>query len=129
MSHTKAMTTEQFIAEWRDCPLEEPPYLFPGDRQLLESDEGEGLLLTCRSFEEYAVSNNFGRRDDKSLHVGLLPLPYLGDLRSASIFILMLNPGLSPGDYFAEQYWPELRRAVMNNLRQENSTKSTRFFG
>jgi hypothetical protein len=53
----------------------------------------------------------------------------MGDLRNASIFILMLNPGLSPGDYFAEQNWPSWREAVVNNLRQEELDEEYPFLG
>lgn len=58
--------------------------------------------------------------DDTDFHIGLLPQPYFGNLKSASIFILMLNPGLSPGDYYAEQRDPVFRRALIRSLRQEN---------
>ena len=37
---------------------------------------------------------------------------------NASIYVLMLNPGLGPGDYF-EYKVPSLRRALIANLRQK----------
>lgn len=36
------------------------------------------------------------------------------------MFILMLNPGLSYGDYFAEHHVEPFRQALIRNLRQDN---------
>jgi hypothetical protein len=47
-----------------------------------------------------------------------LPAPWFGDLAAADIFILMLNPGLHPCDYYAEYHVPEYRAALVSNLRQ-----------
>ena len=52
---------------------------------------------------------------------GLLPMPFAGNFEKASIFVIMLNSGLSAGDYFAEQYRPEFWNAHIRNLRQENA--------
>lgn len=65
---------------------------------------------------------------DKTLHLGLVPIPYIGNLRRASVFILMLNPGFSPGNYYAEQYSAEYRETLKRNLYQENSNDRYPFF-
>lgn len=105
------------IESWRRCNLEAPPYLFPDDEKHL-SDFPDSK--TYHSFNEYVVSSEFGL-SDINLHLGLLPIPFAGNLEKASIFILMLNPGLSAGDYFAEQQVAEFRNAHIRSLRQENS--------
>ena len=84
-------------------------------------------ITLYRSFDEFIASPTFGQRRDTSLHVGLLPIPFIGALGEASVFILMLNPGLAPGDYFAERI-PEFRTAHLRNLRQENSHEEFPFF-
>ncbi len=38
-------------------------------------------------------------------------------MRTASVYVLLLNPGLNPGDYFAESQQPEFRAALANQLR------------
>lgn len=102
------------IKRWRECSLESPPYLFPDDKpEIINS-----IAKTYWSFDEYTTSLEFGASSDNNLHIGLLPLPYVGNLAKASVFILMLNPGLSPGDYFAEQHNPEFRQAHIQNLKQ-----------
>lgn len=105
------------IERWRECNLESPPYLFPDD----EPEIINGIAKTYRGFDEYTASFEFGASSDTNLHTGLIPLPYIGNLSQASIFVLMLNPGLSPGDYYAEQHNPEFRQAHIQNLQQRNA--------
>ena len=80
-----------------------------------------GNFKIFHSFNEYVLSKEFGLSPETKLHTGLLPIPYVGNLEKASIFVLMLNPGLSAGDYFAEQQ-PEFRNAQIQNLLQENGS-------
>lgn len=46
-------------------------------------------------------------------------MPFLGDLRHASVYILLLNPGLGATDYFGEYEVPAFRRATIDNLHQK----------
>ena len=48
-----------------------------------------------RSLEQYTHSKAFSDKRDKQFHLGLLPQPYQGHLSTASVFVLMLNPGLT----------------------------------
>jgi hypothetical protein len=112
------------ISGWQNCDLASPPYLFPDDMPHIAS----GNFKVFQSFDEYVASKEFGSSSDTSLHTGLLPVPFVGDLEKASIFVLMLNPGLSAGDYFAEQYRPEFRNTHIRNLRQENGNDKYPFF-
>ncbi|GAB4549179.1 MAG: hypothetical protein Fur002_26260 [Anaerolineales bacterium] len=107
----------KLASDWRNCNLESKPYLFPDDAPHMTS----GNFKIFQSFSEYVSSKEFGLSPDIKLHTGLLPIPYAGNLEKASIFVLMLNPGLSAGDYFAEQQ-PEFRNAQIQNLRQENGS-------
>ena len=54
---------------------------------------------------------------DSRFHLGLLPQPWLGDPSSASVFILLLNPGLNPVDYYSEFRVATYRKALLDNLR------------
>ena len=106
----------KLIECWRNCDFSEPPFILPEDEPVIAD-----RITLYRSFDEYIASKDFGQRGDKRLHVGHRPLPYIGALDKASIFILMLNPGLSPGDYFVEFRVPEFRQYYFRNLKQENS--------
>lgn len=104
------------IEGWRKCDLQSPPYMFPDDKKHLF---GFRKTKTYYSFDEYVSSPEFGM-SDINLHLGLIPMPFAGNLEKATVFVLMLNPGLSAGDYFAEQKEPEFRNAHIRSLRQEN---------
>lgn len=58
------------------------------------------------------------RKKDKRLHLGLLPVPFMGDLLNASIYVLMTNPSVTRVDY-REYERPAFRRALLANLKQE----------
>ena len=112
----------ELIDGWRACRGRKSPYLFPGDNpQVME------FARVFKSFDEYIESDIFGAKNDQSFHLGLLPIPYLGNLEMASVYILMLNPGLSPGDYHAEQNSEEYVEECKNNLHQDNKDSTFPF--
>ena len=110
------MEKQQLVEQWRSCSLQVPPYLFPGDEFLADDS-----IEPHRSFDEFIASEDLGLTSSGKLHLGLLPLPYIGNLERSSVFILMVNPGISPDDYWAEQHDKEYRAALVRNLRQENA--------
>jgi hypothetical protein len=112
-----AYAHHRLIELWQKCPLDTPPFVLADDRAEIPSK----TFSTYPSLDDYISSPTFGQKNDTSLHVGLLPVPYVGNLQKASVFILMLNPGISPGDYFAEQKVEQFRETYVRNLRQENT--------
>jgi hypothetical protein len=112
------------IERWGACHLASPPFILPEDQPVLTSNVSQ-----YRSYDEFIRSPTFGDKQDTSLHLGLIPLPYIGCLHKASVFILMLNPGLSPGDYFAEESVPGFGAAKIRNLRQNNDQDEFPFLG
>ena len=117
--------THPLVAAWRECPLEHPPFLLPGDEALTS----ERLAVVHESFESFIGGSGFDIRRDRRLHLGLIPIPYVGSLETAKVFVLLLNPGLHAGDYFAEERVPAYRAALIRNLRQEASGDAYPFFG
>jgi hypothetical protein len=109
--------THELIRSWKKASLNVPPYIFPKDNAILSNK----TMKTFLSLDDYVTSPEFGMQSDRSLHLGLLPIPYIGCLEKASIFILMLNPGFSPTNYFSEQNSQEYKKAHMHTLRQENT--------
>lgn len=109
---------QNLIDFWRSCPLEKPPYIAPQDRPYIN----EKYLKVFLSYNSYIENNIFGDNQDTSLHVGLLPVPFIGDLQKATVFILMLNPGLGSTDYFGEYQNDKFRQTHLQNLRQNNKT-------
>lgn len=81
---------------WSALNLVEAPFIHPED------------LKQCGHMREFAdrqkldhakfiESDRFPGKD--GFHLSLLPVPYLGDLSKADIFILLLNPGFSISNY------------------------------
>ncbi|MEJ2751055.1 MAG: hypothetical protein P8183_24590, partial [Anaerolineae bacterium] len=113
------MQMENLIEGWRNSKFESLPYLFGEDVPLYEQFLKD-RSKTYASLREYVSSDLFGNPQDKSLHLGLLPLPYIGDLKNANIFILMLNPGIHVGDYLVgERQYSHFRQLMLRNIRQE----------
>lgn len=71
-----------------------------------------------KDFRQFLKSDRFGSRDHK-LHLSLLPLPYSGNLETAEIFILLLNPGFSYVDYYEEYECDAFRERRIKNLAQD----------
>lgn len=98
--------------------------LFPGDNII--QDEEYSVNLT--SPEEYILSELFNDPNDNKYHIGLSPLPFLGNLAQASVFILTLNPGLHVSDYFTETH-PVFQAHLDANFNQTlNPTEYPLFF-
>ena len=93
------------------------PYMLGADAEWLKSYS----TVTYRSWDEARQAPDFYSRDkskDKRLHLGLLPVPFMGDLLNASVYVLMTNPGVTRKDY-REHERPAFRRALLANLKQE----------
>lgn len=111
--------TIELIDFWRNQDYKKAPYIANQDVRFIP----EKKIDIFFSYDSYVNSESSGDQEDKHLHLGLLPLPYVGNLRESSIFILMLNPGLSATDYFAEYNYPEYREIYFENLNQKIITE------
>ena len=107
------------LAEWAAWQPTTAPHVLEGDRLVLSSQRSTESSLTTTSWTEAYRRGDFCAPNDRRLHLGLLPQPFCGDLRSASVYVLLLNPGLGPSDYFAEYEGPGFRDAWLANLRQD----------
>ena len=87
--------------------------LYPGDEFLKQ----EKCCVNFKTFKDYMESKIFGDPNDKRLHLGLAPVPYVGKLKRASVFLLSLNPGLNHSDYIQDNL-PQFREIYQNNLQQ-----------
>lgn len=117
----------EFLHQWNAWRPGQPPFIFEGDRTWLSSVRSVRSTVLKKSWKEAYSAEDFGVPGDIRFHLGLLPQPFIGDLRTASVFLLLLNPGLGPDDYYGEHEVPEYRSAMLRNLRQDFSNKSTPF--
>lgn len=105
------------IEAWRQYKPVKAPYLLPGDEALLDKP----ALWQVDQWRDYVADQERGNPTDAGkLCLGLLPMPFVGNLRTASIFLLMLNPGARPHDFFGESEVPEYRNELFATLHQED---------
>ncbi len=71
-------------------------------------------------FRDFVIGPDFGRYDHR-LNLNLLPVPYSGDLRTAEIVVLLLNPGFTLADYWGEFEIPKLRQRLVATLQQSTA--------
>lgn len=124
--------SENLFEFWQRCPLERPPFAHPDDRDKLHeilSKENRWIEDDATCFDSYINHPRFGDPTDDRLHLSLLPIPYVGDLRSAEIVILLLNPGFDYSDYWAEQKMPDFQKRLKQNLSQSFEGIEYPFFG
>lgn len=105
------------IRAWRAFDVRRRPYVLPGDEVVLAPRFSE----RCRSWNAYCSNPDFGAPDENKFHLDLLPLPYSGKLAHAKVFVLLLNPGFGPHDYFAEFQFRKFRQMRIDNLRQSRN--------
>lgn len=105
---------QDLISAWEKFDASKRPFVLEGDYIPLEV-----ATKQLKDWDEFIDDHDFGAQNDDKLHLDLLPIPFIGNLKSASVFLLMLNPGLGPHDYFSEYKIPEYRTALVANIHQK----------
>jgi hypothetical protein len=103
-------------ATWRPT---QTPFVLDEDREVLRSERTVRAIVTHGGWRQALQAPDFCAPGDTRLHLGLLPHPFCGDVRRATIYLLLLNPGLGPHDYYGEYEVPEYRAGLLDNLKQE----------
>lgn len=113
------------IEDWQAVSLRDPPYFFPADEDILRA--GKVPCASYRTYRSFAASSHLREDARDVLFVSLIPKPYIGELATADIILLQLNPGFGAHDVFGELQSSEFRRALVRNLRQEHGGRTHRF--
>jgi hypothetical protein len=118
----------ELIEFWRGFSFE--GNIHPDDRALVDeafvkryglrlgTNQGSGAVET---FFEQKVQGRGRLPINDQPHFDLTPVPYMGNLEKADIFLLMINPVLGYDDYGTDSN-PEFRRALRKNIRQTKET-------
>lgn len=115
------------LREWAKWKPGSPPFVLESDRAVLNSGRSSRLVVTFRNWSEAHRAPDFCAPKDPRLHLGLLPQPFFGNLRRASIYVLLLNPGMGAHDYYGEYEVAKYRRALLANLKQRFGPGSASF--
>jgi hypothetical protein len=111
------------IEAWGEQEFRRPPYKFSGDEDRFLT----GKTISIRN-DELIRHENYADLDPRMLHLALIPVPFVGNLERADIFIALINPGLCLGlDHYVETI-PEFRDLLRRNLKQELGSEAYPFF-
>ncbi len=96
------MSVDALIDHWKMKiePDGSGRYIHPSDIDVVESWLRDGRRQTSR--EAYTPSAaSFAEREPRTgrLHLHLRPVPYIGDLKTAKVFLAMINPTVGWSDY------------------------------
>jgi hypothetical protein len=115
------------LKAWANWQPKCAPYVLGPDGPVLDTARSREAIVNIKGSPQAYSAPDFGGQNASRLHLGLLPQPFLGDLRRASIYILLLNPGLGPTDYYGEYEVPSYRKALQANLKQRVDKDSVPF--
>ena len=122
----------RLLDEWKEWteqagayPVPPYGYLLGADCAILDKLSPSQSIIVRDSWTDVVGAPDFGAEDRTAFHLGLLPQPFMGDLKNAEIYLLTLNPGYSPTDYFGEHCVPGFRKALLRNLRQDHTSQTT----
>lgn len=116
------------LEAWSGWRSDTAPYVLEQDRALLASPRSVRATAVVTDWQTAIRQEDFCAPGDSRLHLGLLPEPFCGDVRSATIFVLLLNPGLGPSDYYGEYEVPAFRAARLQNLQQVFDGRTLPFY-
>lgn len=108
---------DQIIEFWSGLATDANQKIHPRDEHLLQNF---AAIPPVNDFQEFMISDHYGLNNPTHLHLSLLPQPYSGNMRTADIFILLLNPGLNLTDYWAEFNNAEFRHSLEDTISQQN---------
>lgn len=106
---------DDLVKYWNKLEITSKELIHPCDVELLKNNK----KINC-DFEGFIseVDNLFD--ESSQLHTGLIPVPYVGNLKNASIYLLMINPGFGPNDYYSEYHCDSFRNELKDNLIQKD---------
>lgn len=110
---------KKLLDAWKKFDASKEPLVLEEDKEIICC---EGSNTFNSGFQGYIEQPDFGKEPPGRFHLGLLPLPFAGNLKQAKVFILMLNPGFNPSDYLADVQ-ENYRSEIIKIYRQENDAK------
>ncbi len=115
------------IDHWRKVDGALGDWIHPDDRSVLSSPRWSGKVRWDVPADQREVIREHLRQPSR-LQAGLIPQPYLGDLRSADIVLCLLNPGVDPSNYLSERKGSEARRQKLATLHQHMDDLASPFY-
>jgi len=107
-------TFSDLVSAWRQTQLKKAPFILSGDDAILKYSH------IFRNYKDFVKNRpDFWEKKTQKFHLGLIPIPFLGNIKKAKVYVLSLNPGLTPVDYYAETYDNKIKKERKRELRQQ----------
>lgn len=94
-------------------------YVHKDDKPFLRPNQCKVFTSSKQYLDHLKTSHD---RDEKNFHTGLLPSPFIGNLNSARIIIVFLNPGFDDGDYYVEEN-SKFKKSLISNLKSNTDSE------
>lgn len=105
---------EKLVEHWRKIKLDTAPFLHQDDSSGITDQTN--LWRGCEDAVETFRSSNHETRVVSDLY----PAPFSGDIKTAKVYLLMLNPSWAPDDYHHQANTKAYRRAEQAALAQRD---------
>ena len=113
MSMTPQKELESLIDFWKKLDLSKKQKIHSEDVELISAQINDSF-----NYDETAFNYMEDKKERRKFQSSLIPQPYIGNLRTANIFILSLNPGFEFCDYHSETENADFRKALEDTLYQ-----------
>jgi hypothetical protein len=104
------------ISEWQNFDSTKKPFIYEQDKEIIENSDTSNFIY---SYSDYVKQIGEVMANRNKFHLGLLPIPFIGDIQKAKVFILMANPGFGSSNYKAEYECEPFRKSIDKNLHQD----------
>ena len=113
MNMTSQKELESLIDFWKKLDLSKKQKIHSEDIELISEQINDSF-----NYDETAFNYMEDKKERRKFQSSLIPQPYIGNLRTANIFILSLNPGFEFCDYYSETENADFRKALEDTLYQ-----------
>lgn len=105
------------IEFWKQLDQDTFPRIHREDFAILKNHPD--LLSTFKTWSSFVKEHDWTQdQERRKLQTSLVPVPYVGNLENAKIYVLMLNPGFLPICHWAESHNTTLTDGLWQNLYQ-----------
>lgn len=121
------MTEPTLLDAWRNWTPRSGWQCYPDDEARLKRLAATKVAPVNLDWDGLVGEPAFGSKDSR-LHLTLVPIPFLGNLETAKVVVLLQNPGFAPTDYYGEFKVPGFRDLLLKNLRGDLKNDDYPFF-
>jgi predicted nucleotidyltransferase len=112
---------------WRSYAFGGPPFVHPDDNALLRGRiDFTQASNSSADLGAFLRGHGFQPPQRDRFAVSLYPVPYIGDLATAEIIVLLLNPGYELADVWEMEH-PEFKAALRETIYQDLANRQFKF--